>query len=291
MDTLSENDAKLFHKLMDSLIFFANKKLNIIKNCNSLQELHHNNIEKTIPIRDKIFSDAFWIDEYTKNNPDSLSSEELKIIASWKKPLKGDFFIIKYEKEHALFLCPKGKKVYGVKGITDSFNEKFKGCTPLCIQIRLLQFRDAIIYDGLCCPYSISFGGGMRTSLKAEAEEAMQKYGIITSLEAPLAEKNNSDENMLRFYMKTQDSRDRHYDQINKLKEKTPELRAAYRQAESGLFARDIKKSLKRSGVKGCFAVLTSTVVASALTEKELGESIKRLVPKDKQNWVYTFKI
>lgn len=88
MDTLSENDAKLFHKLMDSLIFFANKKLNIIKNCNSLQELHRNNIEKTIPIREKIFSDAFWIDEYTKNNPDSLSSGELKIIASWKKPLR-----------------------------------------------------------------------------------------------------------------------------------------------------------------------------------------------------------
>jgi len=55
MDTLSEQDAKLFHKLMDSLLFFANKKLNIIKNCSSMNEFHNNDIEKTIPIRKKVF--------------------------------------------------------------------------------------------------------------------------------------------------------------------------------------------------------------------------------------------
>ena len=48
MDTLSEKDARLFHKLMDSLLFFANSKLNIIKNCNSLDEFHNNDIEKII---------------------------------------------------------------------------------------------------------------------------------------------------------------------------------------------------------------------------------------------------
>ena len=104
MDKLSESDAKLFHKLMDSLLFFANKKLNIIKNCASMNELHKNDIEKTVPIRKKVFSDSRIIDDYIKENPDRLSDDEMQIPASWKKSLEGEFILVKYEKEFALFL-------------------------------------------------------------------------------------------------------------------------------------------------------------------------------------------
>ena len=291
MDKLLESDAKLFHNIMDSLLFFANKKLNIIKNCSSIQELHKNAIEKTIPIRKKVFSDNKMIDEYLKENPDRLSDEEMQILASWKKSLEGEFMLARYEKEFALFLHSKLQRVYGVKGITDSFKEKFEGYSPIMIKIRLLPFKDNLIYDGIFFPYQITFGSGMRSSMKVEADSAIQKYGVITSLENPVLEKKNSDEDTLRFYMKTQDTRDRYFEEIEELSKKSPVLEAIYYQEEAGIIARDIKKSLKLRGIKGHFAVLVNAVVASALTEKELEENIKKIVPENRQSWIYRFRI
>ncbi len=291
MDTLTEQEAKLFHKLMDSLLFYANKRLNIIKNCNSIDEFHKNDIEKTVPIRKKVFSDSNIIDEYIKENPDKLSNEEAQILASWKKSLEGEFYLVKYEKDYALFLNSKEQKVYGVKGIFDSFNEKFDGYSPIMIKIRLIQFNDSLIYDGIFFPYHISFGGGMRSSIKVEVDTAIQKYGVITSLETPIVEKKNSDEEMLRFYFKSEGNRDRYYSEIEKLRKKSHYMEAVYYQEEAVINARDIKKSLKAQGIKGHFAVLVNSVVASALTEKELDENIKKIVPENKQSWIYRFKI
>ena len=291
MDKLSESDAKLFHKIMDSLLFFANKKLNIIKNCASMNELHKNDIEKTVPIRKKVFSDSGIIDDYIKENPDRLSDEEMQILASWKKSLESDFMVVKYEKEFALFLHSKLQRVYGIKGITDSFKEKFDGYAPIMIKIRLLPFKDDLIYDGIFFPYQITFGSGMRSSIKVEADSAIQKYGIITSLENPAEEKKTSDEDLLRFYFKSQDTRDRYFEEMEKLRKKSPQLGAVYHQETAGVLARDIKKSLKAQGIKGHFAVLVNAVVASALTEKELEENIKKIVPENRQSWIYRFKL
>src|SRR3989338_3985853 len=291
MDKLLESDAKLFHKIMDSLLFFANKKLNIIKNCSSIQELHKNAIEKTIPIRKKVFSDNKMIDEYLKENPDRLSDEEMQILASWKKSLEGEFMLARYEKEFALFLHSKLQRVYGVKGITDSFKEKFEGYSPIMIKIRLLPFKDNLIYDWIFFPYQITFGSGMRSSMKVEADSAIQKYGIITSLEDPAQEKKTSDEDLLRFYFRSQDTRDRYFEEMEKLRRKSPKLEAVYHQETAGVLARDIKKSLKAQGIKGHFAVLVDAVVASALTEKELEENIKKIVPENRQSWIYMFKL
>ena len=291
MDTLSEEDAILFYKLMDSLLFFANKKLNIIKNCNSIQEMHGTTIEKTIPIRKKVFSGSEIIDDYIKENPDRLSDSEMQILASWKKSLKDEFMIVKYEKEFALFLHSKSQRVYGVKGIYDSFKEKFNGYSPIMLEIRLLPFKDNLIYDGIFIPYQITFGGGIRSSMKVEADYAIQKYGVITSLESPVAEKKTSDEDLLRFYFKSEGTRNTYFEKMEKLRKKSPALEAVYYQETAGVLARDIKKSLKLQGVKGYFAVLVNVVIASALTEKELGENIKKMVPESKQSWIYRFKI
>jgi len=291
MDKLSENNAKLFHKLMDSLLFFANKDLNVIKNCSTLNEFHNNDVKKTIPIREKVFSDNGIIDGYISKNPDNLPSDEINIIDSWKKSLEGKFFIVKYEKEYALFLDPEENKVYGVKGITDSFKEMLGGCCPIVLKIRLLQFKDNMIYDGIFFPYQITFGGGMRSSLKAESETAMQKYGVITSFEKLVVEKENSDGDMIRFYMKNQNNRDRYFDEIEELRNKSPESEAVYQQEEARIISKDIKKSFKAKGIKGHFAALGFSVIASAPNKKELEENIKKMVPDGKLRWVYRFKI
>ena len=96
---------------------------------------------------------------------------------------------------------------------------------------------------------------------------------------------------MLRFYLKSQNSRERYDEEIKKLRKKSQKLESIYYQEEAGLAARDIKKNLKARNVKGHFALLVNSVVASGLDEKELEENIKKIVPEDKQSWLYRFKI
>lgn len=290
--TLSPEDAKLFHKLMDALLFYANKSLNVIKNCPSMVEFFKHDIERTVPLREKIFSkESPIINEFVKANSENFNSDELSIVSSWKNSIEGQFFLVRHDKEHALLLNSKEQKVYGVLGITDSFSQMFDGFAPIMIKVRLIPFKGTITYEGIFSTYNLSFGGGMRSSLKVETDAALQKYGIITSFGPPVIEKNNSDEDMLRFYFKSQDNRDRYYEDIEKLREKSPELEAIYYQEEAGIASRDIKKSLKSNNVKGHFAVLINSVIASGATEKELDENIRKMVPENRQSWLYKFKL
>jgi hypothetical protein len=292
MNTLSKDDALLFHKLMNSLLFYVNKKVGSIKNAGTLKEFLRNDVQETMPLREKLFSGrSNLIESYVSENPDKLNEEETKIVASWGRYKTGRFFIIKHAKEHSLFFNSDDQRVYGVKGITDSFEEKFQGYAPVLVDITLLPFREHIIYDGLFAPYSISFGGGMMKSIKQESGEAIQKYGIITSLGSNPVAKQQNDEELLRFYMKSFDNKCRYGEEIRRLKGKSKELEAIYCQEEARDYARHPKKVLKGLGVKGHFAVLLHSVVASGLSEEELKENMTRIVPEGKRSWVYTFRL
>jgi len=292
MNTLSKEDAILFHKLMNLLILYVNKKVGIIKNATTLKELFNRDIAETYPIRKKIFSDKYnFIDNYQKENPDNLNPEELTIIVSWKKYKTDKFFLIKHLKEYSLFFNSDNQKVYGVKGITDSFEEKFQGYSPVLIEITLIPFKEHLVYDGLFIPYNITFGGGTKRSLKQESEESIQKFGIITNLTSNQIIKQQNDEEMLRFYMKSFDNKMRYEENITQLKNKSKELESVYYQEEGRDFARNPKKEFKEQGIKGYFAVFIHSIIASGQSEKELKENISKIVPKEKQNWIYTFKL
>lgn len=292
MNRLSKEDALLFHKLMNLLLFNVNKKVDIIKNAYTLKDFLNADIAETLPIRKKIFSDKYnFVDSYITENPDKLNDEEIKIVASWKKYKTGKFFVTKHVKEYSLFFDSDSHKVYGVKGITDSFEEKFQGYAPLLVEITLIPFKEHLIYDGLFAPYNISFGGGMKRSLKQESEEAIQTFGIVTDLNAAWIMKQQNDEEMLRFYMKSFDNKMRYEKKIHTLKNKSKELEAVFYQEEARDFARIPKKELKEQGIKGHFAVLIHNVVASGQTEKELRENISKIVPEDRISWIYTFRL
>ncbi len=292
MNTLSKEDALLFHKLMDSLLFFVNKKTGIIKNAGTLKELRQRDVQETAPLRKKVFSDKYnFIETYLQENPDSLNKEELAIIASWKKYKSGKFFVTKHAKEYSLFFSSESQKVYGVTGITDSFEEKFDGYAPILLEIILIPFRETIIYDGLFNSYNIHFGGGIRKSLKQESEEAIQTFGIITSLDQPTIKKEQNGEETLRFYMKSLENKMRYEKEIKKLKNKSKELEAVYYQEEARDFARHPKKEFKEHGIKGHFAVLIHSVIASGQSEIELKDNISKIVPENKHSWIYKFKL
>ncbi|MBI2151308.1 hypothetical protein HYU21_01115 [Candidatus Woesearchaeota archaeon] len=292
MNTLPKEDVLLFHKLMDALLLFVNQETGLIKSASDLAELHKNDIEKTMPLREKIFSDkSDFIERFIAKNPFNFSKEELEIIASWRKYKSGQFFVVKHLPSYSLFYSSDSKTVYGVKGILDSFEEKFNGYAPIMIQITLISFKRQIIYDGVFAPFRISFGGNMRKTIKSESEEAIQRAGIITSLDQPTIGKESNDEEMLRFYLKSSDHKMRYEREINTLKKKSKELEAVFYQEDARDYARHPKKMFKEFAVRGYFAVLAHSVVASTETEKELKAILSKILPEDKLSWIYTFKL
>ncbi|MCK5282508.1 MAG: hypothetical protein KAK00_03805 [Nanoarchaeota archaeon] len=183
MSKLSEEDVKLFYKLMHALLFYANKKFNVVKNISSKEELFHVDINETAPLRKNIYKNPEIFDEFVNANPENFSSEELSIVSSWKKFKKGELMLAKHTKEHSIFFDEKEGKAYGVLGITDSFEDMFDGHPPIMINITFLPFKGKITYEGIFMPYNIHFGRGIKSSLKINLGEAIQKYGVITSLE------------------------------------------------------------------------------------------------------------
>ncbi|MCK5282507.1 MAG: hypothetical protein KAK00_03800 [Nanoarchaeota archaeon] len=110
-------------------------------------------------------------------------------------------------------------------------------------------------------------------------------------MNAPVEKKTASDEDMLRFYMGSVEKMNRYWDEINRLRRSSDELEAVYYQEWAKNAAKPMKKSLKKHKIKGYFAVLDEAIIASAPKPKELEDNVKKIVPEDKQNWVYTFKI
>jgi len=292
MNTLSKEDAILFHTLMDTLLLFVNQKTGMVKNATNMKELHQKDVHKTMQLREKIFSkNNDFINTFITENPSHFSNEELNIIDSWKHYLKGQFYVIKHTPEHSLFFHPNTKKVYGVKGITDSFEEKFQGFTLMLVDITLIPFHEHIIYDGVFSPYNITFGRGIQKSIKTDSEEAIHKFGVITSLTQQTQKKEVNDADLLRFYMKATDNKILYENEIYTLKTKSKELEAVYYYEEAKQYARQPKKMLKEYGIKGYFAVMLHTIIASGSTEKELQHNISNIIPKEKKPWIYVFKL
>ncbi|MFT4326152.1 MAG: hypothetical protein ACMXYK_01490 [Candidatus Woesearchaeota archaeon] len=290
-DTLSEKELRQFYKLKHSLYIFANKKINVLKHTNNWKDVEKNTSEEIMKIRNHIFlKEISIIDEYVQLNPNNLIEEELEILLNWKKAIICKKAILfKHTNEHSLFLVKNN--VYAITGLMDSFKEIFDNYTPVLIDLIILPFKNKLVHEGLFMPYNISFGKSIRDSMNAEGEELILKKGIITSLDNENHQNKVSDEDLLRFYMKSESNQDRFFEKIDELKNKSKELKSIYNYEIGRINSRHIKKQLKNQDIKGHFAILYSQVIASGSTKKELEINLRRIISKEREKEVYFIKI
>lgn len=156
----------------------------------------------------------------------------------------------------------------------------------------LLPFKDKIVYDGLLQSYNIYFGGNFTSSLNREYNQAKANYGIVTTLPFKPTKVANKAEQDLEFYMKNAKNREYYYYEIEELLSKNPNLVGRYYWLWGKINARGIKKNLKDYGISGLhYAVIDETVIAMAESDCQVKEIVKAVLPKDKQDWVFYFKI
>ncbi len=181
---LSPEDAKLFFELMWGLQRYANRRYGVLKDIPSPTKYAELPAQKKLKVREALWKNPGLIDDYVKENPESLSSGHLEIISSWKGFIKGEFFLLRHLKKYTIFIG-NDNQVYGVLGLSDSLEDIVPAhALPVMAKTVLLPFKGRIAYDGLLEGYSISFGGGIRSELDHTYMAAKQKQRIITTLES-----------------------------------------------------------------------------------------------------------
>jgi hypothetical protein len=182
---LSENDARLFYRLMWPLQLFVNKRLELIPNCPTVKAYQNLKVEQKLKVRDALYKNIKLVDEFVKENPERFNDEELQIIKSWRKFIAGEFFVERYLKRYAILI--KGQSVYAVLGLFDPLEFSIgREELPAYIKTVLLPFRGRIIYDGLFQTHQIFFGSGITSDLREIYLTAKQNNGIVESLEADI---------------------------------------------------------------------------------------------------------
>jgi len=288
---LSQDDAELFFKLHPPLLLYTNEQMGVIQNISTLDEFMDLPLEEKSEIRDALYENIELIDSFIKENPSGLSPEGLEIVGGWKDFVAGTFYLLRYLKNYTVFLDSESPpKAYGVLAINSTFDEFFGTTVPIMVQTVLLPFKEWIIYDGFIMPYPIIFAGGVRRSLDDSYREAKARYGIITSLPFSGAEKSDAD--ILKAYLRTERSREIHWEEIEELINKDNELLILYHQEMGKIHARTYKQKLRELGLSDSwFGILDGVIIASGATKAKIERTLNDILPGEKRALVHIFHL
>ncbi len=288
---LSKEDVDLYYKLHWSLLSYVNQKYRVLGG--SIEPiLMKENPQKVMELYEKLFSNIELIDSFASENPFNFNREELDIVRSWKNYVKDRFLIMAHLKDYSVFMTTgKDQKAYGVLGLIDEIEDVVPPFMPLYVETILFPFKGRIIYCGLMSTYNIHIGSNMRRSIQAEYQKAKSKFGIITSLDKPVMEKKESDEELLRYYLRSASRRMEYEYEIHEILEKNPALGNVYSLEIGRSYAKEAGKKLSQIGASTTwFAVFEDIVIASGKSEEEARERAYAVVPQDKRAGVHVFR-
>jgi hypothetical protein len=288
---LSQDDAELFLKLNPALLLYVNEQTDVIQDISTPDEFMKLPLEEKREIRNVLYENIELIDSFIKENPCDLSPEEVKIVHSWKNFVGGTFYLFRYLKNYTIFLdSGSPPKAYGVLAINNTFDEFFGKTLPIMLETVFLPFKGRIIYDGFMAPYRIVFGGGIRRSLGDSYREAKARYGVITSL--PFSGLEQSDADILKAFLRTKDSREIHWKEIEELINRDDKLLVLYHQEMGKIHARTHRKRLRELGLSDAwFGILDGVIIASGATEAKVERALKDILPGEKRDLVYVFHL
>jgi hypothetical protein len=187
---ISPDDAKRFHHIYPQLLRFTVEKLADSKTkARLLGELIPGRVkaEAGAEARNLLFDNPNLLQEFVRENPGDLEPRDLAMVRSWRNFRKGQFIVERALKKHAVFIGSKPSAAYGVLGLVSEIDE-ILGYRPLptMVETVLLPWHAAIIHDGFIAAFAVSFGPGIRRSLKEDYARLKAK-GIVTSLRSEVS--------------------------------------------------------------------------------------------------------
>lgn len=176
---LAKEDTDLFYSIWRPLLQFANEKQKIHPEINAETDSQVD-ARKCSDIADWIWDHMEILDEFANAHPE-LSEDARSVVLSWKRRVRGMFFVERHLKSGSVFVGENG--IYLVQGLISSFEEMFGYFgLPVVVEATLIPFREKITSDGLISVMNISVGPGIRKRVKSEYLEAKRNNRVITSL-------------------------------------------------------------------------------------------------------------
>ena len=165
-------------------MFFVDQRLKVSpKRPANVKEFLALPIAEVIKVRGALLKNLGLIQTFVDENPDGLSPDELDIVLSWRHLVHGDFVVLRYLKNYAVFLSAEKPSIaYGVLAPTQPLDEVIGPYLPVMVQGVLVPFKNQIVYDGLLSTYGVTFGPGARRGFNEDFKEAKTSRGIVTSL-------------------------------------------------------------------------------------------------------------
>lgn len=164
------------------LQFFAQEKLRILENIESFQDYKNASFKQKFRVRNALLENVHLIDDFIDENPQDIPLKELSIVSSWKKFVKGDFYVERHLKGSTIFIG-EDSRVYSVLGLTDSLDKIFpKYLIPQIVSAVLLPFQNRIVSDGFFSASQMYIGGNIRNELREVYGLAKKKKRIIADL-------------------------------------------------------------------------------------------------------------
>ena len=290
---LSQPEADHFFRLYKPLLVYTNQKLTVTKGLKKPEDLENCPMEKIGQIRNKLDQNPELFDDFVQEKNKELSQEDIEIIQSWKKFIQGRFYLFRYLKKYTVFLSvEKPHKAYGVLSLYTSFQEMFGPQVPRLVETVLLPFKGQIVSDGLFQGGNISFGSGYRSSIKEIYEEAQARFGMITSLEQAIEPLETVEGAKLKTYLKNERNREKYWEEIEYLKEKSPELKQIYYQEIGKAYAKKQSKILREIGLKNVwFAWYEFLPIASGKNRADVERTVNQILPLKQRKFVYFFQL
>jgi hypothetical protein len=288
---LSREDYELYLKLNQNLLAYAAQKLNPrshVKNRENFLKLSN---EGKLNIRNSLMRRIELIDEFVSANPCGFTPSELEIVKSWKNYVRGNFFLVDYRENGAVFLEEEDEnpKAYLVLALGTPLWELVPVPPPAKVETVLLPFKGRIVYDGLVNADMIYFGQHFARSLRTVFDRSIMRHGIVTSLPHQDSVSCSAEEK-LSFYLSTKERREENWEEIEELLENEKLLPTFFREMGKAN-SRSLKKRLKNAGVKsGWFAIANDVIVASGKTKGDLEKLVEELIPNHGKESVYIFE-
>ena len=184
---LKEEERGLFFKLYFDLLYCANKKHEVVEDFGNSRFPKSINTSQAYLIREEIFENPTWIDEYIEDYGEILNAEEIELVISWRKHFIHDsFYIMQHLTKYTVLMRDTDEsetRLYGVTGLNHPISELYeKSALPAMIRGLLLPFNGKIIYDGIFAGYNLRIGPGIRSTLNSAYKSAKEKFGIIENL-------------------------------------------------------------------------------------------------------------
>jgi len=291
---LSEGNEQRFLDLYAHLLVHVNDRFEVIEEIKTVADLEQHYTDELLPLRNTLYNESTTdlIEDFVEENPPGLSEADLEQIAAWTDFVAGEFVVVRYREDDAIFLdWTEPPKAYAVRPARLPFAELWdESALPVPVSsVVLLPFEDQIVYDGWIGVKNIIFGGSLSTDIDDEYEEAKHRFGIIDSLPVP-GEDEKTDAEELRFYMKNKRNRERYASEIEQLREKTDELERIYHQEMGKARARSLGRELRELGLNEAYvAIYDDRIITSAPSESEVRKLLEEIMPAGKVDHPYIY--